>query len=431
METNNKKIINAWCFYDWANSAYSLVITSTIFPVYYNAVTKSAFHGTQVRFFDFPIENTVLYSYAISFSYLIIALLSPMLSGIADYGGRKRMFMRFFSTLGAAACITLFFFKGENIELGIFAFGLATIGYAGGLVFYNAFLPEITTPDKYDSVSARGYAFGYIGSVILLVINLFVIMKYQLFGLVSEETATRLAFLMVGVWWIGFSLITFRYVKDATTRKGIWTSDIIMKGFHELQTVAKDVLKQQNIKRFLVSFFCYSTGVQTAMFLAATFAEKELHMEGPELILVILILQLVAILGAYLTAQLSKQKGNKFSLMIMLIIWTALCFFTFFIQTKAEFYFVAIIIGLVMGGIQSLSRATYAKLLPEEVKDPTSYFSFYDLLEKLAIVVGTFSYGYIEMITGTMRNSILALGVFFVLGAVLMLRTRIARDLAK
>ena len=419
MEVNNKKIINAWCFYDWANSAYSLVITSTIFPIYYLVATRAQFQGEIVTFFGIPITNSVLISYAISVSYLLVAFVSPLLSGIADYGGKKRRFMQLFVTIGSLACISLFWFNGKNVAFGVIAFGLATLGYSGSIVFYNAFLPEIVTEDRYDSVSARGFAFGYVGSVSLLIINLLTIQFHDKIG-VSEDFATRFAFLMVGFWWIGFSMITFYYIKDRHRNKIQINSDILKKGFNEITKVAKIVMTRTTMLRFLLSFFFYSMGVQTIMFLAPTFAEKELKMDGSELILLVLILQLVAILGAYLFAKISEKAGNKIALMILISVWVMICFVTYFINTKPQFYLVASVIGSIMGGIQSLSRSTYSKLIPENTKDNASFFSFYDFLEKIAIVIGTFSYGYIEMLTGSMRNSVFVLGVFFLIGLIFM-----------
>jgi UMF1 family MFS transporter len=425
MIQNDKKIINAWCFFDWANSAYSLVITAAIFPVYYNQATRAAFGSNLVSFFGIEIENTVLLSYAYSFSFLIIAFLLPMLSGIADYSGNKKIFMRFFTMIGALACFTLYFFEGANVELGIIAAVTASIGFAGGLVFYNAFLPEIATPDRYDAVSARGFSMGYLGSTLLLLVNLIMVLKYEMFGFSSAGVASQISFLMVGVWWLGFSQITFYHLKDKKKGNPI-NASVLGKGFHELKRVWESLKKQANTKQFLVSFFCYSTGVQTVLLIAAIFAEKELKMESGELIGVVLLLQIVAILGAFLTAQISKRKGNQFTMLLLLCIWVAICLSAFFIASKTQFYGLAALLGATMGGVQSLSRATYAKLLPENTPDTASYFSFYDVLEKISIVVGTFLNGYITQISdGNMRNSMLALGFFFIVGAIMMNKVKV------
>lgn len=401
--------------YDWANSVYSLVITSTIFPVYFNSVTKGLNPNDTVDFFGFEIVNTVLYSYSISFSFLIIALISPILSGIADASGKKLQFMKFFAYLGSLSCIALFFFDGGNLEWGICFSVLASIGYAGSIVFYNAYLPEITTPDKYDFLSAKGFALGYIGSVILLVVNLLMIQFPSWFMLPDDGMAARFSFLITGIWWAGFSQIPFRILPKNPFGKDI-KREFLLKGYHEIRKVWNEVKQIKVMNRFLAAFFFYSMGVQTVMYLAATFGDKELGLPGDQLILTILIIQIVAIAGSYFFAFISKKFGNKQSLVIMVLIWVCICAGAYYVYTVYEFFALAFVVGLVMGGIQSLSRSTFSKLIPRNTTDHASYFSFYDVTEKMAIVLGTFSYGFIEQITGSMRNSALSLGIFFLVG---------------
>ena len=419
---NDKRIINAWALFDWANSSYALVITVAIFPAYFIAVTED-----MISIRNFELSNSALYAYAISAAYLIIAVLSPLLSGIADYGGKRKFFMKFFTFMGGMACISLFFFQGmAQLALGTIAFILATIGFSGGLVFYNSYLPEIVTEDRYDKVSAKGFAFGYVGSVILLITNLVVIQNAAWFGIQQESLAVRIAFIMVGVWWIGWALIPFKRLPDDSKEKP--QEKLISKGFDELKKVWGELQNQRNTKSFLFSFFCYSAGVQTVLFLASTFAEKELQFGTSELIMVVLLLQIVAIGGAYLFAKLSDIRGNKVSLIAMLLIWTAICLVAYFVENQSQFYVIAGAVGLVMGGIQSLSRSTYSKLLPEDTHDTTSYFSFYDVLEKVAIILGTFTFGVIDQLTGSMRISILILAVFFILSIIILSRVKIAHS---
>ena len=412
--------------FDWANSVYSLVITTTIFPIYYNAVTKSAFGSDTITFFAIDISNTVLYSYSLSFSFLIIAAISPLLSGIADYGGRKKMFMKFFTYLGGLSCIMLYFFEGSNIEFGIIFAVLASIGFAGGIVFYNAYLPIITTPDKYDIVSAKGFAFGYAGSVLLLIFNLISISNPTMFGLSDESQASKLSFVLVGLWWIGFSQISFYYLpKDSAQRTN--TISLIRKGYQEILSVWNSLGKLIYLKRFLISFFFYNMGVQTVIYLAALFGDDELQLPADNLIMTILIIQIVAIFGSYMFAKLSSWKGNKLSLIVMVIIWVAVCIYAYFLHTALQFYILGFIVGMVMGGIQSLSRASYAKLIPQTSSDYTSFYSFYDVLEKTSIVLGTFAYGLIEHLSGSMRNSTIALSSFFIIGLIFLLMTKIPK----
>lgn len=428
LEKNNKKLINAWASFDWANSVYNLIVTTAIFPIYYLGTTKEAFGGEMVEFFNMSVKNSVLYSYAISFSFLVIVFLSPVLSGIADYGGLKKQFMQFFTYLGSMACIGLYFFTGENIEYGIACSVTASIGFAGSLVFYNGFLPEVASKDKMDSVSARGFAMGYIGSVILLIINLILYQKYEIFGFENGSSATRFGFILVGVWWLSFAQIAFYYLKDSNSRKAI-TRKILGNGTRELKKVW-EVVKDKNVmKRFLYSFFLFSMGVQTVMLLAPLFADKEIGMGADEMIYIVLILQILAIGGAYFFAWLSKLKGNGFAISTTLMIWTFICISGYFMQDKISFYSLAAFLGFVMGGIQSISRSTYSKLIPVKAKDTASYFSFYDITEKLAIVIGSLSYGFIDQITGSMRYSMVFMSLFFIAGFIILQTANLKKNL--
>ncbi len=430
---NNKKTVRAWYMYDWANSVYSLVITSAIFPVYYkakavtkinDAATGAVKESDIVNFLGFDIQNSVLYSYALSFSFLIVAAILPLLSGVADYTGNKKMFMKFFVWLGGLSCMGLYFFADDSmLTWAIFCSVTASIGYSASLVFYDAYLPEIVTEDRYDDTSARGYSMGYYGSVILMVICLALILGHTSFGFPDESMATRVSFLLVGAWWIGFAYIPFSILPDNPTnqRPG---RDIWRKGYEEIRKVWKSLETQSDLKKFLTAFFFYNMGVQTVMYLAALFGTDVLHLESSKLIMTVLLIQLVGSLGAWAFAKLSEAKGNRFSLLTMISIWIAVCVGAFFIQTEFQFYGLAVIVGLVMGGIQSLSRATYSKLIPQNTIDHTSYFSFYDVTYNISIVLGTFSYGLINQLTGSMRYSALALGVYFVIGMVLLRSVR-------
>lgn len=424
---NKKKVQNAWAMYDWANSVYSLVITSTIFPIYFNSVTSSENKGDVVSFFGIEVVNTVLYSYSISFSFLIIVFLSPFLSGIADYSGKKLMFMKIFAYLGSAACVGLFFFNGDNLEYGIICAVLASIGFAGSIVFYNAFLPEIATEDEFDFLSARGFSLGYIGSVILLLLNLAMIEMPDFFGISDGGQAARWSFLITGLWWAGFAQIPFKFLPNNPYNKKV-KRDVLKKGYNEIIKIYKYVKRDKILTKFLLAFLFYSMGVQTVLYLAASFGDKELGLSGDKLIITILIIQLVAIGGSYLFAYLSKLFGNKSSLVIMVFIWILICGAAYYVENEYQFYSLAFVVGMVMGGIQSLSRSTYSKLIPVNTQDHASFFSFYDVTEKLAIVFGTFSYGFIEQISGSMRNSSLALGSFFLVGLIFLLLVRIPKQ---
>jgi MFS transporter, UMF1 family len=425
-----KRTHRAWAMYDWANSAYNLVITSTIFPAYYTAVTTikegETIVSDKVAFFGIEITNSVLFNYAAAFSYLVIALISPILSSIADYKGNKKAFMRFFCYLGSVACCGLYLFTNETVETGIVFFIIAAIGYCGSLVFYNAYLPEIASSEERDRVSALGFSYGYIGSVILQIICFVFVIGNDIWGITKAE-GSRISFVLVGLWWLIFAHIPLWRLPKGTPQSQHPEYNIFVNGFHELKKVWHQIRKLAVLRIYLGAFFLYSMGVQTVMLAATIFASKEVGMKDEELIATILIIQLVAILGAWLMARLSERYGNLQVLLFVLFIWVAVCFAAYNIHTPYEFYAVAAIVGLVMGGIQSLSRSTYARLMPE-TRDTASFFSFYDVTEKIAIVIGMFSFGFIEEMTGNMRNSIVALISFFVAGAfVLYLAIRKAR----
>ena len=423
---SHSKVVNAWCMYDWANSVYSLVITTAIFPLYYNSVTTTSENNDLVSFFGIEIVNSVLYSYSLSFSFLLLTIIQPILSGIADYSGNKKFFLRLFMYLGSFSCMSLYFFDGENIEYGIIFSVLASIGFTGSLVFYNAFLPEISTPKNFDNISARGYSFGYIGSVILLILCLALIQGFEFFGFQSSKDATKFTFLLVGFWWILFAQITLFYLPEKHKKIKL-NRTILTYGLRELKRVWNYIKGVKNLKLYLLSYFFYSMGVQTIMLVASYFGDKELNLEQSKLIFTILIIQLIAIFGAYFFAFISKLKGNKFSLLIMNSCWIIICVSAYFTTNENQFYFLAAAVGILMGGIQSLSRSTFSKLIPDEIDDNASFFNFYAISYNISVVIGTFSYGYIEQVTGSMRSSILALTLFFIIGLVILLNTKIKK----
>lgn len=422
MEKGNPKTINAWTFYDWANSAYPLVITTAIFPMYYEAVTTTTLASGEVSdvvtFLGHQFKNTELYSYASSLSFLIVAFISPILSGIADYIDNKMMFLKFFCYMGAISCGALFFFDEKALEFSMIPVMTASVGFWGSIVFYNSYLPIIAEPKDHDRISAKGYSLGYLGSSILLIGNLVGIM---VFGMPAKY-----AFLSVALWWIGFSQITYARLPRNIGNPPEKEDHIIWRGWRELKKVGAEIKGLKRIKSYLIAFFVYSMGVQTVMLMATLFAAKEINWGEDSaaktgLIVSVLIIQFIAIGGSYFFSWFSKKAGNITSLSVALVIWVGVCVGAYFIHEPIEFYIIAAIVGFVMGGIQSLSRSTYSKLLPE-TKDHASYFSFYDVLEKLGIVIGTFSFGFIEGVTGGMRNSIFALGAFFIVGLLLLWR---------
>lgn len=420
MQTAPKKVVNAWAMYDWANSVYNLVITTTFFPAYYSAVTKPENEGFEngVYFLGRYFVNTELKDYVLAFGFLVIAAFSPILSSIADYKGNKKLFMRWFCYLGALSCSLMFFFDKTNVGFGLFCFMFAGIGFYGSQVFYNSYLPDIAAEEDRDRISARGYSYGYIGSVLMQLIGFALVMT-----MADKGLALQITFLLVGVWWIGFAQIPLKWLPMNPRSERKAKKHVLVNGFHELKLVWSQLVHMPVLKRFLSAFFFYSMGVQTVMLVAIDFGLKELKLADDKLIITAVIIQLVAIAGAIGMSRLSEKFGNIRILLFTVLLWIGVCITGYYITTEFHFYILASLVGLVMGGIQSLSRSTYSKLMPE-TKDTASFFSFYDVTEKLAIVIGLFSFGFIEGFTGSMRNSIIALIVFFVLGLVFLLLTQ-------
>jgi UMF1 family MFS transporter len=438
MQAASRKVVNAWCLYDWANSAYNLVITSTIFPAYFEGITKNRLPNNEIDFMGRRFVNTALYNYTLGTAFVIVALISPILTSIADYKGNKKNFMRFFCTLGSLGCAGLYFFTpkstGENSDIltssslyiGIGCSLISCIGFWASLVFYNSYLPDLVPEQERDRVSARGFTYGYIGSVILQVLCFIIVFFPEAFGFHSkfakEIMPARISFVMVGIWWFGWSQVPFRLLPISSAKERHEKKNVFTNGFLELKKVWQQVKHLPVLKRLLFSFFWYSAGIQTVFLAATQFGAKELHLATDKLIITIMIIQLVAIPGAIIISRASERFGNIKTLMATVLIWVGVCICAYFTYTAVEFYTLGAIVGLVMGGIQSLSRSTYSNLMPV-TKDTASFFSFYDVTEKIALVLGMFTFAYIEELTvnhGGMRNSILALMVFFIIGFILL-----------
>lgn len=425
LEKGSKKLLNAWAFYDWANSVYSLTIASAIFPLFYGALFREA-GIEQIEIFGGEISRGPLITYVTSFAFLIVSFLTPLLSGIADYVGNKKVFLKFFCYLGSLASIGLYWFSLEHIYLSLSVYLLGLIGFWGSLVFYNSYLPDVAYVEQQDSISAKGYSMGYIGSVLLLVLNLVMIMKFEWFGFESATAPTKISFVLVGLWWAGFSQYSFYHLPKGNGNQGKISKSILLSGFKELKKVWKALGTNKTLKRYLAAFFVYSMGVQTVMLVASYFAEEELAWESDSqrttgLIISILLIQLLAVLGAILTSKASARFGNIKTLIGINCVWVLVCVVAFFVVTPNQFYITAAVVGLVMGGIQALSRSTYSKFLPQ-TKDTASYFSFYDVAEKIGIVIGMFLYAFIAQVTGSMRTSIVLIAFIFFIGMFLLLR---------
>ncbi|MCS6820800.1 MAG: MFS transporter [Microscillaceae bacterium] len=418
---NVRRVLHAWCFYDWANSVHALVIVSTIFPIYWGNIAKGTDGSDMIMFLGQTVKNSALFSYSVSFAFLFVAFINPFFTAIADYTGTKKQFMQFYCYLGSIATAGLFWIDSSNYEIGIILFTVSLIGFSGSLVFYNAYLPEIATEDKFDSLSANGFAYGYAGSVLLLVFSLSMIMLPEVYGFTNKTLPTQLTFLLTGIWWFAFAQYTFAYLPKSAKKISSQTN-WIWEGFRELRKVLNELKHLPLLNRFLLAFFFYNMGVQTVMYVATLFGDKELQLPAQNLIITVLILQIIAIVGAAFFAWLSNKVGNTRALGVSIVIWLLICVFAYFVTSGNEFYGLATLVGFVMGGVQALSRSTYSKLMPEDTEDRASYFSFYDFVEKVAIFLGTLVYGVLDQITGSMRNSVIALGLFFIIGLFLLLK---------
>src|SRR3970040_1504015 len=422
LQKGDKKLINAWAFYDWANSVYSLVIATAVFPIYYESGTSG--NSVIFHFLGAEFNNSSLLSYSLSFSFLLLDVMSPSVSCIADYTGNKKRFMQFFCYLGSLSVMGLFFFKCQDtLWIGILCTVLASIGFWGSIVFYNSYLPEIAFPEQHDRVSAKGFMYGYFGSVILLAFNLTMVMKPEWYGILDASLPARISFLSVGIWWISFAQVTFHYLPNNVYYKKP-EKDFIFKGLRELKVVSKSLKKLTHLKQFLTAFFLYSIGVQTIILLAGIYGKVELGIETSQLIITILLIQIVAIFGAYLFSRISENIGNIKTLKLTISIWGIICFAAYLLDKNntyidLQFYSLGATFGMVLGAIQSLSRSTYSKLLPD-TEDHATYFSFFDVTEKIAIVFGTFIFGFVASITNSMRNSFFILAIFFLLGYVVL-----------
>ena len=422
LQKGDSKLLNAWAFYDWANSVYALVISSTIFPLYYGALFRQK-NIEEIVLFGFSVRSEALISYVTALGFLIIAFISPLLSGIADYMGNKKFFLKLFCYVGATSCMSLYFFSLDTVVLSLVSYLLALIGFWGSLVFYNSYLPDIAHKDQQDKISAKGFSLGYIGSVVLLLICLAAVMSVE-----DDQKLQmmRYSFLLVGIWWIGFSQYSYYYLPNYKNTNKLH-KNIVFNGFKELQNVWKQIKNLKALRRYLGAFFVYSMAVQTIMIIAAYFGEKEVQWGSDSkrtsgLIISILLIQLVAVFGAWITSKLVTKFGNINILILLNFSWILICTYAYFVITPSDFYIAATFVGLVMGGIQSLSRSTYSKFIPEGSKDSTSFFSFYDVAEKIGIVIGMFTYGYIADVTGKIQNAILFLILFFIVGLLLLLR---------
>ncbi|HEY8897153.1 MAG TPA: MFS transporter [Niastella sp.] len=416
----NNKTITAWCWYDWANSSYSLVITSAIFPSYFLSLSDHSGRGDA---WWQKIGNSVLYAYMYSFASLVLLFLSPLFGSIADYAGRKKFFMSLFSYIGAISCVLLFFSTADQMALTCTLFIVSSICYSLGVVFYNAYIPEIASPDQFDTVSAKGFAWGYFGGMVALVISLLMIQFAEKVGFTNEQVQqlvpVRVSFIFIGVWWLVFARYSLKGLPPDGRHKKINTK-AILQSYSRIVEAFRRARGHKVISIFLLAFFFYDMGVTTVMGMSSVFATKTLHLTTAHLIGVILILQLVAIIGSYLFVIVAKKFNNLVSVKSAVLLWVVVCIIGYLVQNITQFYIMAVLVGLVMGGTQALSRSAFAALIQGEQDEYATYFSLYDVLDKMGVVLGTFLFGWIEYLTGSMRASVATLSIFFIIGFIFL-----------
>lgn len=422
-----RRVHHGWAMYDWANSSYSLVIGTAIFPIYYSAVMEAAGRESY-RIFGMEFSTTAAYTFVMAAAYLVVSIGTPYLSALAEVSGSKKAFMRRFIYSGTLACFAMYFFTSDAPVLGLITPFVASIAFAGSLVFYNSYLPEIAAPEAQDALSARGFALGYLGSALMLIVALAFIQNPGWFGLDGPGLITRLTFVAVGLWWIGwgeYSLSRLPEGRAVGDRKKGW----VRAAYQQLFDVAKSFRQTRGLERFVLGFFFASAGVQTVILIATLFGKEALHLETSSLITTILLIQFVGMLGSWFFAKLSRLIGNIRALLISGFLWMLISFLAYFIQSELQFYVLGAAVGLVLGGIQSLARSTYSQLLPP-AQEHVVYFSFFDVAEKLATVLGMLAVGWLETLTGDLRLAAVLLSGFFAVAVVLWSRISWRRDAA-
>ncbi len=425
---NDRREIFGWTMYDWANSAFSTTVVTVFLGPYLSNIAQAAADANGMLYlFGIPIKYDSLFTYCVSASILLQVVLLPILGAIADYSHlRKRMLMTF-STLGAVATILLFFVAPGLHWVGAALFILANVSFGASIVFYNAYLPDIASPDQRDQVSSRGFALGYAGGGLLLLLNLLLFSFRERLG-VDSALAARLSLASAGLWWLGFSLITFRTLRPRHAARQLPGGESYLTvGFKQLRSTFRQISKFPQTVRYLVAFLLYNDGIQTVIVVAAIFASIELGMDDQQLILVILMIQAVAFLGAFfLFPFLARRLGAKGAIVASLIVWSLVVIYAFAaLTTQLQFWILGAVIALVLGGSQALSRSLFAQMIPQGRE--AEFFSFYEVSDRATSFLGPLIFGLANQLFGSLRYGILSLIILFVLGLALLLTVNVPR----
>ena len=422
MLRNDKKQIFGWLMYDWANSAFVTTVAVGVLPVYFADVV--------VPSDGFIIGGTVLsaidlWGIMLSTVALVVFLLAPVLGAIADISGSKKKFLLSFCYGGSLFGILLYFCGSGEVWQTMIFFSLAQFGFVGANVFYDAFLSNIAPEEKLDWISGKGYAYGYAGGGLQFGCSLGLVAGHELFG-ISQAEASRLAMTFAGVWWAGFSLFTAYYLKEhkpeeITLKENSFSATVIQYvtlGISQTLTTLKKVKQQKHLLIFLIAFMIYNDGVQTVISMGIIYGKQELQLTATTLMVTLLIIQAVAFFGALLFSKLGELTSSKTALMTTLALWSSVVIYAYFIDTTAEFLFLGITIGIVMGGSQSLSRSLYSSIIP--INATAEYFGFYSVFNKFSAIWGPSLFVFIRQLTGSYRNSILSIVFFFIIGMILL-----------
>lgn len=399
---------NSWMMYDWANSAYSIIITTAVFPIFYKSAASSAGISNA--------NSTAYLGYTIAIATFILAMLGPILGTIADYQGYKKKFFSFFFSLGAAATASLAFIPFEQWYLLLICYTVATIGSAGANIFYDAFLVDVTSEERMNDVSSRGFGLGYIGSTIPFIISIAIILLAQNEVLpLSPTTASRIAFLITAVWWIIFTIPMFKNVKQRYFIQR--EPQLIKNSFIRIGKTFKEIKKYRSLFLFLLAYFFYIDGVVTIISMSTAYG-TDLGISSTTLLIVLFVTQVVAAPFAILYGRLAQTFTGKKMLYVGIIIYIIVCIYAYFMKTSFDFWVLAMLVATSQGGIQALSRSYFAKLVPKE--NSNEFFGFYNIFGKFASIMGPLLVGVTSQITGNSRTGVFSLIILFIIGILIL-----------
>ena len=411
-EHDYHRVINAWAMYDWANSAFAVVILTAVFPVYYRALAINAGRA--------PEDATAYWAYTTSLSLLVVALIGPVLGAMADIVGGKTRFLGAALLLGVLGSTTLAFLGEDTFILGSVLFAIANLGFAGGNIFYEALLPHIARPYDFDRVSARGYAFGYLGGGLFLLFSLISILRPAWFWLPDREFAVRASFVGVAVWWLVFSIPLFRHIEDPrrASRPPI-SVRVITAGFQRLLGTLGQIHRYRQLALFLLAFWIYNDGISTIIKLAAAFGD-EIGLDHNQMLIALILTQFIGFPSSIGFGALAQSLGSKLSIFFGLGVYTLVSIAAFFMTSAVHFYILAVVVGLVQGGTQALSRSLFAMMVPKTRS--SEFFGFFSTGEKVAGIIGPAIFGLMGQLTGSSRWGMISVTLLFVAGAALLYR---------